>query len=120
MENYFGPSVDYGNQHGNLANFWGAGRGKPLYSVGLFQGGLISVLPSSTLFLTRLELAKKSQRLNPGSFFGSISFWRIYKNRCDIDAVCGECIPRPRRALGPAIGDHLLALKCVWLAWLWR
>ena len=54
--------------------FWsifGEPVGVSLYTQSAFLGGLISVLPSA-LFLTRLEMAKKSQRLNPGSFLAAL------------------------------------------------
>ena len=46
-------------------SFFGEPAGVSLYTQSAFLGGLICVLPSA-LFLARLEMAKKSQILNPG------------------------------------------------------
>ena len=103
MENYFGPSVDYGYQHGVLVNFWGAGRGKPLYSVGVFRW-FNQRLAYSFIF-NKVGVGKKIAKIKSRKIFNCISFWRIYQNRRDVDVVCRDCLLRPWRALGPLVGD---------------
>ena len=74
-------------------SFFGEPVGVSLYTQAAFLGGLISVLPSA-LFLLRLELAKKSQLLNPGHYLAAL--------------VSGEFI---KIALGPPVGDLCTCLK---------
>ena len=85
-------------------SIFGEPVGVSLYTQSAFLGGLISVLPT-TLFLTRLELAKKIAKIESRKVFSGISFWRIYKNRRDINVVYRDCVLRPWRALGPLVGD---------------
>ena len=102
--------------------FWsifGEPVGVSLYTQSAFLGGLISVLPSA-LFLTRLEVAKKSQRLNPGSFLAALVSGEFIKIAVTLMMFVGIAYLVPGVLWVPLLVTYLLALKCVWLAWLWR
>jgi ATP synthase protein I len=102
--------------------FWsifGEPVGVSLYTQSAFLGGLISVLPT-TLFLTRLELAKKSQRLNPGRFLAALVSGEFLKIVTTLMLFIGIAYYVPGVLWVPLLVTYLLALKCVWLAWLWR
>ena len=102
--------------------FWsifGEPVGVSLYTQSAFLGGLISVLPSA-LCLTRLELAKKSQRLNPGSFLAALVSGEFIKIAMTLMMFVGIAFLVPDVLWAPLLVTYLLALKCVWLAWLWR
>jgi ATP synthase protein I len=102
--------------------FWsifGEPVGVSLYTQSAFLGGLISVLPSA-LFLTRLEVVKKSQRLNPGSFLAALVSGEFIKIAVTLMMFVGIAYLVPGVLWVPLLVTYLLALKCVWLAWLWR
>jgi ATP synthase protein I len=100
-------------------SFFGEPVGVSLYTQSAFLGGLISVLPT-TLFLTRLELAKKSQRLNPGRFLAALVSGEFIKIAATLMLFIGIAYYVPGVLWVPLLVTYLLALKCVWLAWLWR
>ena len=100
-------------------SFFGEPVGVSLYTQSAFLGGLISVLPT-TLFLTRLELAKKSQRLNPGRFLAALVSGEFIKIAVTLMLFIGIAYYVPGVLWVPLLVTYLLALKCVWLAWLWR
>lgn len=100
-------------------SIFGKPVGVSLYTQSAFLGGLISVLPSA-LFLTRLELAKKSQRLNPGSYLAALVSGEFIKIATTLMLFVGIAYLVPGVLWVPLLVTYLLALKCVWLAWLWR
>ena len=100
-------------------SFFGEPVGVSLYTQSAFLGGLISVLPTS-LFLVRLELAKKSQRLNPGRFLAALVSCEFLKIVTTLMLFIGIAYYVPGVLWVPLLVTYLLALKCVWLAWLWR
>ncbi len=100
-------------------SIFGEPVGVSLYTQSAFLGGLISVLPSA-LFLTRLELAKKSQRLNPGSFLAALVSGEFIKIVVTLMLFLGIAYLVPGVLWVPLLVTYVLALKCVWLAWLWR
>ncbi len=100
-------------------SIFGEPVGVSLYIQSAFLGGLISVLPSA-LFLTRLELAKKSQRLNPGSFLAALVSGEFIKIAVTLMLFVGIAYLVPGVLWVPLLATYLLALKCVWLVWLWR
>ena len=102
--------------------FWsvfGEPIGISLYTQSAFLGGLISVLPSA-LFLMRLEMAKKSRKLNPGSFLAALVSGEFIKIVVTLMMFVGTAYFVPGVLWVPLLVTYLLALKCVWLAWLWR
>ena len=100
-------------------SFFGEPVGVSLYTQSAFLGGLISVLPA-TLFLIRLELAKKSQILNPGRFLAALVSGEFIKIVVTLMLFIGIAYLVPGVLWVPLLVTYLLALKCVWLAWLWR
>ena len=102
--------------------FWsifGEPVGVSLYTQSACLGGLISVLPTA-LFLTRLELAKKSQKLNPGRFLAALVSGEFIKIALTLMMFIGIAYLVPGVLWVPLLVTYLLALKCVWLAWFWR
>ena len=93
--------------------------GVSLYTQSAFLGGLISVLPSA-LFLTRLELAKKTQILNPGNYLAALVSGEFIKIAVTLMLFIGIAYLIPGVLWVPLLVTYLLALKCVWLVWLWR
>ena len=100
-------------------SIFGEPVGVSLYTQSAFLGGLISVLPT-TLFLIRLELAKKSQILNPGRFLAALVSGEFIKIVVTLMLFIGIAYLVPGVLWVPLLVTYLLALKCVWLAWLWR
>ena len=100
-------------------SFFGEPSGVSLYTQSAFLGGLISVLPS-VLFLARLEMAKKSQILNPGRFLAALVSGEFIKIVVTLMLFIGIAYSFPGVLWVPLLVTYLLALKCVWLAWLWR
>ena len=100
-------------------SIFGGPVGVSLYTQSAFLGGLISVLPTA-LFLTRLELAKKSQRLNPGRFLAALVSGEFIKIAVTLMMFIGIAYLVPGVLWVPLLVTYLLALKCVWLAWFWR
>ncbi|MBU3625674.1 ATP synthase subunit I [Polynucleobacter sp. JS-Safj-400b-B2] len=100
-------------------SFFGESVRVSVYTQSAFLGGLISVLPT-TLFLIRLELAKKSQRLNPGRFLAALVSGEFIKIVATLMLFVGIAYYVPGVLWVPLLVTYLLVLKCVWLAWLWR
>ncbi len=100
-------------------SFFGEPVGVSLYTQAAFLGGLISVLPSA-LFLLRLELAKKSQLLNPGHYLAALVSGEFIKIAVTVMLFIGVAFLIPGVLWVPLLVTYVLALKCVWLAWLWR
>lgn len=100
-------------------SFFGEPVGVSVYTQSAFLGGLISVLPS-VLFLARLEMAKKSQILNPGRFLAALVSGEFIKIVVTLMLFIGIAYSFPGVLWVPLLVTYLLALKCVWLAWLWR
>ena len=100
-------------------SFFGEPVRVSLYTQSAFLGGLISVLPT-VLFLTRLELAKKSQKLNPGRFLAALVSGEFIKIALTLMMFIGIAYLVPGVLWVPLLVTYLLALKCVWLAWFWR
>ncbi len=100
-------------------SFFGDPIGISLYTQSAFLGGLTSVLPSA-LFLIRLELAKKTQVLNPGNYLAALVSGEFIKIVVTLMLFLGIAYWVPGVFWVPLLVTYVLALKCVWLAWLWR
>jgi ATP synthase protein I len=100
-------------------SIFGEPVGVSLYTQSAFLGGLISVLPS-TLFLIRLELAKNTQILNPGNYLAALVSGEFIKIVVTLMLFLGVAYLIPGVLWAPLLVTYVLALKCVWLAWLWR
>ena len=102
--------------------FWsifGEPVGVSLYTQSAFLGGLISVLPA-TLFLIRLELAKKSQILNPGRFLAALVSGEFIKILATFCLFIGFALKQPDLKWIPFLVTYLATLKCYLLAWFWK
>ncbi|MGV0981267.1 MAG: ATP synthase subunit I [Polynucleobacter sp.] len=100
-------------------SIFGGAVGVSLYTQSAFLGGLISVLPSA-LFLIRLELAKSMQILNPGNYLAALVSGEFIKIVVTLMLFIGIAYWVPGVLWVPLLVTYVLALKCVWLAWLWR
>ena len=100
-------------------SIFGEPVGVSLYTQSAFLGGLISVLPSA-LFLIRLELAKSMQILNPGNYLAALVSGEFIKIVVTLLLFLGVAFLIPGVHWVPLLVTYVLALKCVWLAWLWR
>lgn len=100
-------------------SIFGEPVGVSLYTQSAFLGGLISVLPSA-LFLIRLELAKSMQILNPGNYLAALVSGEFIKIVVTLMLFIGIAYWVPGVLWVPLLVTYVLALKCVWLAWLWR
>ncbi|WP_114654209.1 ATP synthase subunit I [Polynucleobacter necessarius] len=100
-------------------SIFGEPIGVSLYTQSAFLGGLISVLPSA-LFLVRLELAKKTQILNPGNYLAALVSGEFIKIVVTLMLFLGVAFWIPGVLWAPLLVTYVLALKRVWLAWLWR
>jgi len=100
-------------------SFFGEPVGVSVYTQSAFLGGLICVLPA-VLFLARLEMAKKTQRLNPGSYLAALVSGEFIKIVVTLMLFLGIAFFLPGVHWVPLLVTYLLTLKCVWLAWLWR
>lgn len=100
-------------------SFFGEPVGVSLYTQSAFLGGLISVLPSA-LFLARLELVKNTQILNPGNYLAALVSGEFIKIVVTLMLFLGVAFWIPGVLWVPLLVTYVLALKCVWLAWLWR
>ena len=100
-------------------SLFGEPVGVSLYTQSAFLGGLISVLPSA-LFLSRLEMAKKTKILNPGNYLAALVSGEFIKIVVTLMLFIGIAYWVPGVLWVPLLVTYVLALKCVWLAWLWR
>lgn len=98
---------------------FGEPTGVSLYTQSAFLGGLISVFPSA-LFLIRLGLVKKTQKLNPGNFLAALVSGEFIKIVVTMMMFIGVAYLIPSVLWVPLLVTYVLALKCVWLAWFWR
>ena len=90
-----------------------------VYTYSAFWGGLIGFLPSA-LFLLRMEMAKRSQRLNPGRFLAALVSGEFIKIAVTVALFIGIAFTYPEVKWVPLLITYLVTLKCVWLAWFWR
>lgn len=100
-------------------SIFGEPVGISLYTKSAFLGGLICVLPSA-LFTARLKLAKKSQKLNPERFLAALISGEFLKIALTLMMFVGIAYLVPGILWVPLLVTYLLALKCVWLVWMWR
>ncbi len=103
MEDCGCASSHHRAKYGDLVNFWGAGRGKPLYSVGLFRW--FNKRLAVNFIFNKVGDSKKNANIEPRELFGGIGFGRIYQNRRYIDAVYGGSVLDPGRALDSIVVD---------------
>ena len=90
-----------------------------LYTQSSLLGGLVCVLPSA-LFLIRLELAKKTQIIHPPKYVAALVSGEFIKIAATLMLFLGIAYLIPSVLWVPLLVTYVLAVKCVWLAWLWR
>jgi ATP synthase protein I len=98
---------------------FGGSTGVSLYTKSAFLGGLISVLPTS-LFLVRMELAKKTQKLKPEGFLAALVTGEFIKIAATLMLFVEIAYLVPGIVWVPLLVTYFLALKCMWLVYLWR
>jgi ATP synthase protein I len=100
-------------------SYFGESAEVSLYTSSAFLGGLLSVLPS-TLFLTRLKMAQKTQSLNPGRFLAALVSGQFIKIAVTLMLFVGIAYLVPGVLWVPLLVTYVLVLKSVWLACLLR
>jgi len=92
---------------------------KSVYTYSALIGGLIGFLPS-TLFLLRLEAARKSVKRSPGGFLAAIVSGEFIKILATIALFIGFALKQPDLKWIPLLVTYLATLKCYLLAWFWK
>jgi len=92
---------------------------KSVYTYSALVGGLIGFLPS-TLFLMRLEAARKSVKRSPGGFLAAIVSGEFIKILATIALFIGFALKQPDLKWIPLLVTYLATLKCYLLAWFWK
>jgi ATP synthase protein I len=92
---------------------------KSVYTYSALVGGLIGFLPS-TLFLLRLEAARKSVKRSPGGFLAAIVSGEFIKILATIALFIGFALEQPDLKWIPLLVTYLATLKCYLLAWFWK
>jgi ATP synthase protein I len=100
-------------------SFFGGASELSLYTQASFLGGFICVLPSA-LFLIRLELAKRTQMLNPRKYVAALVSGEFVKIAVTLMLFVGIAYMIPDVLWVPLLVTYVLVLKSVWLVWLWR
>ena len=90
-----------------------------VYTESALVGGLIGFVPSS-LFLLRLEFAKKSSKPSSGNYLAAIISGEFIKIAVTIMLFVGFAIRQPDLQWIPLLITYLATLKCYWFAWIWR
>jgi ATP synthase protein I len=92
---------------------------KSVYTYSALVGGLIGFLPS-TLFLLRLEAARKSVKRSPGGFLAAIVSGEFIKILATLALFIGFALKQPDLKWIPLLVTYLATLKCYLLAWFWK
>jgi ATP synthase protein I len=92
---------------------------KSVYTYSALVGGLIGFLPS-TLFLMRIEAARKSVKRSPGGFLAAIVSGEFIKILVTIVLFIGFALKQPDLKWIPLLVTYLATLKCYLLAWFWK
>ncbi len=92
---------------------------KTVYTYSALVGGLIGFLPS-TLFLMRIEAAKKSVKRSPGGFLAAVVSGEFIKILATIVLFIGFALKQPDLKWIPLLVTYLATLKCYLLAWFWK
>jgi ATP synthase protein I len=92
---------------------------KSVYTYSALVGGLIGFLPS-TLFLMRIEAAKKSVKSSPGGFLAAVVSGEFIKILATIVLFIGFALKQPDLKWIPLLVTYLATLKCYLLGWFWK
>jgi ATP synthase protein I len=90
-----------------------------VYTYSALVGGLIGILPA-TLFLLRLEAAKKSSISSPGSYLTAVVSGEFIKILATILLFISFALKQPDLKWIPLLITYLATLKCYFLAWRWK
>lgn len=90
-----------------------------VYTCSALVGGLIGFLPS-TLFLLRLEAAKKNSKSSPGGFLTAVVSGELIKILATIFLFIGFALKQPDLKWIPLLVTYLATLKCYLMVWFWR
>ena len=90
-----------------------------VYTYSALVGGLIGFLPS-TLFLLRLEAAKKSSKSSPGGYLTAVVSGELIKILATILLFIGFALKQPDLKWMPLLVTYLATLKCYLMAWFWK
>ena len=90
-----------------------------VYTYSALVGGLIGFLPS-TLFLLRLEAAKKSSKSSPGGYLTAVVSGELIKILATILLFIGFALKQPDLKWIPLLVTYLATLKCYLMAWFWK
>ena len=92
---------------------------KSVYTYSAFVGGLIGFLPS-TLFLVRLEAAKKNVISGPGGYLVAVVSGEFIKILATVLLFIGFALKQPDLKWIPLLVTYLATLKCYLLVWFWK
>jgi ATP synthase protein I len=98
--------------------FWDDGR-ISVYTYSAFLGGLIGVLPA-VLFLLRLEIARRAQRLTSGGFLSALVSGEVIKITATIAMFIWLAFNYAELRWIPLLLTYIVTLKCYLLGLLWR
>jgi ATP synthase protein I len=90
-----------------------------VYTYSALVGGLIGFLPS-TLFLMRLEAAKKSTKSSPGGYLTAVVSGEFIKILATVLLFIGFALKQPELKWIPLLVTYLATLKCYLLVWFWK
>jgi ATP synthase protein I len=98
--------------------FWDDGR-ISVYTYSAFLGGLIGVLPAA-LFLLRLEIARRAQRLTSGGFLSALVSGEVIKITATIAMFIWLAFNYAELKWIPLLLTYIVTLKCYLLGLFWR
>ena len=98
---------------------FGESSSRIVYTYSALVGGLIGFLPS-TLFLLRLEAAKKSSKSSPGGYLTAVVSGELIKILATILLFIGFALKQPDLKWIPLLVTYLATLKCYLMAWFWK
>ena len=103
----------------SLCYLFGKPVDRDMYTYSAFVGGLIGFLPS-TLFLARLEVAKKNTKSGPGGYLAAVVSGEFIKILATILLFIGFALKQPDLKWIPLLVTYLATLKCYLFAWFWK
>ena len=92
---------------------------RTVYTYSALVGGLIGFLPA-TLFLMRIEAARRSSKSTPGGFLAAIVSGEFIKILATFCLFIGFALKQPDLKWIPLLVTYLATLKCYLLAWFWK
>jgi ATP synthase protein I len=98
---------------------FGESSSRIVYTYSALVGGLIGFLPS-TLFLLRLEAAKKSSKSSPGGYLTAVVSGELIKILATVLLFIGFALKQPDLKWIPLLVTYLATLKCYLMAWFWK